>query len=613
MAEDLELLRLRAKAKLKLAQRSTPEPPGAALEPPVPSAVETGLRHGARGLSFGLSDEASGIGSALSEGKEALKDVFRDAPIDEKSFLDRLSAAYKAGRDDERKILEETSEAHPVIAKMSEIAGNVATLPVFGPALKAAPIAASAGMGALQGFGESKGDLADVATDTALGGGLGAAGGKIGEKVGQSLPKIARKAGSKALGFIQTPLKKAGGVEKVERAVDTLLDEGSVIKPWRGAESMAKRLDVLENVSGKKIGSILKQMDDAGIQAVKPMNILETIQNTEVRGLGKTIAEVAEDSPEVARELKTVASWLEKRAAADGGATTFAEAQYIKRLIGKSTDWTASEASGNIGNQTKKLMYGAVNDAMDKSLGEAAEQVGDPALRAEFLQAKELFGAASTAKVGINKQLARQAGNKLFGLTDQILGGGGVGATLVTRDPETAITAAGLLLSKKLAEKYGWQTLATGARALGKVPQSALGAETGLMLERLGRTGKELIREKMPESPQVPLPSLGATVSNIDSDLSPATVFRSEGASESERTRSPQPEEESRYPRQERNQAPSAAPYPTPERMGKYAGVLRKAQESGSDGLSATHYILMQRDPEYRKMYEESADQSQSQ
>lgn len=51
---------------------------------------------------------------------------------------------------------------------------------------------------------------------------------------------------------------------------------------------------------------------------------------------------------------------------------------------------------------------------------------------------------------------------------------------------------------------------------------------------------------------------------------------------------------------------PSTLPryYPSPSKMGKYSDTLRRAEEKGEEALSATHYILMQRDPEYRKKYE---------
>lgn len=44
-----------------------------------------------------------------------------------------------------------------------------------------------------------------------------------------------------------------------------------------------------------------------------------------------------------------------------------------------------------------------------------------------------------------------------------------------------------------------------------------------------------------------------------------------------------------------------------PARLGKFAGPLMKAAERGSESLASTHFVLAQRDPEYREMQEQLA------
>ena len=124
------------------------------------------------------------------------------------------------------------------------------------------------------------------------------------------------------MGFIQTPLKKAGGIDRVENAVNTLLEagptapaaEGGIIAPWRSARNMAKRLDIMQDVTGAKIGQTLKALDDQGIQVIDPMEILANIKKSPVQSLGKSIEDVAKDSPEVAKKLETITNLLEDRA-----------------------------------------------------------------------------------------------------------------------------------------------------------------------------------------------------------------------------------------------------------------------------------------------------------
>jgi hypothetical protein len=66
-----------------------------------------------------------------------------------------------------------------------------------------------------------------------------------------------------------------------------------------------------------------------------------------------------------------------------------------------------------------------------------------------------------------------------------------------------------------------------------------------------------------------------------------------------DKTQAPQPVDKTR-------EQPSTLPryYPSPAKMGKYSTTLKRAEEKGEEALGATHYILMQRDPEYRKKYE---------
>jgi hypothetical protein len=43
----------------------------------------------------------------------------------------------------------------------------------------------------------------------------------------------------------------------------------------------------------------------------------------------------------------------------------------------------------------------------------------------------------------------------------------------------------------------------------------------------------------------------------------------------------------------------------TPQALGKYAGPLQAAAKRGSQALATTHFILENKDPEYRKMVRE--------
>ena len=542
MDDERERLLLLAKAKMKL-QSEQPQVSES------PSIGETALRGVTQGASLGTSDEAAGIGAGVAA---ALHPAFDP----NKSISERFMEAYQSGRDDERKANESAFKGNPKTAFVSKMLGGAIPAAATGGSsvLADAPIATAAVLGAVQGFGDTdadltKGEVGKVALDTATGGALGAVFGKAAEKFQPMAESAAKSFGRRALGFNKGLLKKVGGIDKAENAVGTLLDEGGVIAPWRSISGMSDKMDVMGEVAGKTIGKTLKSIDEAGIKLVKPTSLIDDLANTEIPGLGKTISEVANDVPEVGREFKTISEILKKRGGESGDlATSFEEANYIKRLLGKTINWQESDAAGNVGNMTKKLMYHAINDSVDKSLGEAAGQIGDKALAGEFMKAKELYGAVSTAQKAAKDRITREAGNKMFGLTDWILGAGGVAATLSHGNPMMAVP---LVVGKKLAEKYGAQTASSVANLASKIPVG----------EAAGPVG-------------------GVAAMAVNSVVKPSQFL---------------PEE-----------APSAVKNIMAQKGSKYATILLKAEQEGPQKLAITDYVLSHSDPEYAKLKEDN-------
>lgn len=334
-------------------------------------------------------------------------------------------------------------------------------------ALATSPILTGAGIGAAQGYSEApygKG-LAGAVRGGILGGALGGVAKALSPQVAK---ETAEKAGLKATGFLQTQLKKVGGIEKAKKAVNTILEEGGVITPFKNATKMAAALDTVQETSGKVIGETLKQMDDLGIQTLNPSQIISDVIEVPVEGLNKTLGQVAEDVPEIAKELDVLVNRLSK--VEQGGAATFKELQYQKQLLKKAINWKESDAAGNMANLAKKIMYGALNNSIDDSLAQATQKVGNPALSEAFQHAKNLYGAASTLMIGLSNQIKREAANKTLGLTDWIALAGGVGAGAL-KQPLVTAGSLGLVGAKKVAEKYGWQTLSSLANLSSKLSE----------------------------------------------------------------------------------------------------------------------------------------------
>ena len=144
-----------------IQQTSQPTPP------PEVSPVESAIRGGAQGLSFGFADEATA----------RLESILKNKPYEE--ALQESRSAYK-----------QAQEANPITYTGSEIVGGIA--PTFIPGIGQAATGAKlgrlatigAGTGALSGLGYSEGkDIGEVARDIGIGGALGGALPVIGSKL----------------------------------------------------------------------------------------------------------------------------------------------------------------------------------------------------------------------------------------------------------------------------------------------------------------------------------------------------------------------------------------------------------------------------------------------
>lgn len=510
------------------------------------------IGHGAaQGATLGFQDELSPYAEKLfakldpSMSKENYKEMYGDKSIKE------LRDEY---RDDNK----QAKEQNPMAYLGGELVGGIAPSIVASPLARAKNVATATAMGAGTGLGYSEAeDLKGKAIDTGLGAGLGFLGGKVADKFSQASKKAATDMGRRSLGFNKALNKAVGGIEKAENATNVLLNETDVIGP-RSIENMGGRVKNIMETSGKAISSILKQADDQGVKNIKPLGMIERITNAELKSMGKTIGEVAADSPEVATELQKMSDILERRVniVRDGGkfakgtsfSTTFEEAQYIKKLLGNTINWKEASGTGNIGNDAKKLMYHTVTDYIDEALGDAAEQMGNDTLKESFLTAKRLYSASATADRALKDRISRDAGNKLISLTDWVAAGAGAAGGLATGTPTAGSLA--LVAAKKGAEKYGLQTGSKLAYEAAKLPvdkaATFVGQQGGKIPASIGE------REDPSKSTDIPV-----------------------------------------------------------ENMGKYSGVLQQAKQQGPEKLAQAHYVLYRRDPEYQKLYNENKKQEE--
>lgn len=175
--------------------------------PPQVSQLESAIRGGAQGVSFGFADEATARLESIAKG------------IPYEQALQETRAKYK-----------QAQEANPITYTGSEIAGGV--LPSFIPGVGQAATGAKlgrlaamgAGSGALSGLGFSEGQtMGEVARDVGIGGVLGGALPVLGRgiaKATQSIKPLADEAIKKSLtGFTGKTERFLEEIEKNPQAI----------------------------------------------------------------------------------------------------------------------------------------------------------------------------------------------------------------------------------------------------------------------------------------------------------------------------------------------------------------------------------------------------------
>ena len=433
-------------------------------ENPAMSAVR-GL---AQGVSGGFSDEIHGAfeGAGRAAGLKGLGGPIKDIGLsDEGPTADWkiIKEAYKRARDHEREMLNKDSQDNPGTAFTTQLAGAMVS-----PVNKVMPsglVSGGATLGAVQGAGNSEAaDLTGLAKDTAFGGLVGGVVGKGVEVASPTIAKSAKYAGDKlkggaeslmarALGAERGTIKKMG-IDKVRAAGRYALDEG-LPSPLANTEDLIARNAAKMDEGGKMMGKAYDAIDDAGASTFNPLEVASKVDN-QIGGFYR--------SPINRGETNQLENTLESILMRGEGNIPIKEAQALKEELQKVANWK------NTLNPTDKekmarQAYGIVSSEIDSAIQNASGVVDSAGLAETLKQGKKLFSNAKTAEGLLENKLAREQGNKMFGLTDAITGGAALGYGGVTDDWGTA---AGIMAGKKALGKYGAQNAAMLADKISK-------------------------------------------------------------------------------------------------------------------------------------------------
>lgn len=321
------------------------------------------------------------------------------------------------------------------------VAGN-ALLPGAGSA-----IGAGAGQIARNMAGIAYGD--PDAPTSALGAGLAAAGQTAlagfpeTEGAQNFLEKTALNQGRRALGFTKRFLNKPRAIVRANQVAKTMLDQG-VIRPFSGAEATLGRAEQVGEKAGRGIGKLISKIDAA---PGKVFDSKAVINDIETQLKPKFKGGYFDD------QSKTVKKLVDTVKAIGGDAGKLGDAQKVKQILQELGNFE-SGASG-----TEKTIIRRASGIVRKSIEDSIEKTAGLKALPGYLKNKKIYGASELAQKGLTNRLSSEMGNKQLGLTDLIAGGaelasGGLGK------------AAALVGAKKVLERLGAPTVATGAHAL---------------------------------------------------------------------------------------------------------------------------------------------------
>lgn len=435
-----------------VAEREADERYKAGLKNTQVNPLESAARGFSNATTAGFADE---IQAAAKNPKGALKSLGGVVGMDMTG--DQDVRGYQRARDDYRAADDESYNQNPV----SHVVGNVAGL-VGGAGASSVPqtIAGAAklgaGQGAVQGLGGSQADLAKgnvgrSAIDTAVGAGVGAGAGSL----GQYLSNWAAKGG--AGGLAEEFAYKAAGGQKADinklynkdpRQVGrTLLDEGAVKFGDRSSgDTMKGRVQSVIDKYSQKESDLLNSIDG-------------TVNYSDVRGrvlgdIGESMGDAGVGNQKYAGALRSELDALDSNYAPYAIDDVLQTADLTpQQLLKMKSDYNKS---GRFHSSTEAAPVEAargmrrnVSNTLDDFVAQKTDDATSAGYKADRMKESDMYDALSSIEQG---QQRRQA-NKMFGITDAMIGSGGVGASLA--NPAAIPAAVAIVGAKKLGENFG--------------------------------------------------------------------------------------------------------------------------------------------------------------
>jgi hypothetical protein len=268
-----------------------------------PGILQTIADQASQGATFGFGDEINGVGEAIGRAagfNNAGTDLIGMSRNQDGATLDldKLKAAYVSARDKTRNQLDAEQSTHPVISGASQVGGMF-----LNPIAGEMGVAKLAGLGGLQGLGDSKADLTEgdytgALKDTAIGTAIGGATAVAAPYVNQGLKAVGGKVAGMAPEVAEYLMNKFNkGISKVG-AFTTGADSDALLRNIeRPSEMVAAKGDGFAYDVGKKA---VQETEDLGTKLGKnvgdaKLEYLKDSGHEDVAGLGDHLADQVDD------------------------------------------------------------------------------------------------------------------------------------------------------------------------------------------------------------------------------------------------------------------------------------------------------------------------------
>lgn len=479
-------------------------------EPDLPGGEEPNIASAAldkfsKSMSFGYDLPIMAKGDELIE---RAGNVFSDEKTDPNFYEKRL-----AELEERRSTLE---EMYPTTSAISEIAGYIAPGASIAKGAKAAiggikalpAVAKGATIAATEGAamaGLQRADSIDEKLQNAAWGAITGASlsglGKGMEKAGGYLKEHAKALRIKGIGSMLRDFRniyERGEIDKL----NNFIKENKILKPGSNVESVVRKTKPLVQKIGKELDDVYqgvkKKLDDSDfIESLTPK------QQEKYFEVGFYPASNKDDAVKYVYDkikteqgansaIKQIESYLDQIATNMGDDIGIKKAQEVKSAIDRTINYARNPRNPDpIKEQAFKHLRTFVNNKIKEQVKFVDDVIGGE-------QAKQLaklnndYGSAAKILDISSDRVARDASNRIFGLSEQIATGAlGAGALARGEDPETALLLSGLgFLASKGVKKFGpgigAPLLEAGAKAvqgIGQVSSAAARPVAGMVAQ----------------------------------------------------------------------------------------------------------------------------------